>query len=346
MARQAKPWYWTERGTWHVWINGKRSDPLAEGRKNRKAAQEAYERLRVEMREARNRPPGIELAAICDLFVEHLEREKSPLHAQTTRERLQKFTRHVGAKMNAADVRPHHVTAWLATRNWGPTTRHGYVTTVKSLFNWARKQGLIEANPVADMERPTPREREEILDESQVYRLFCAVKDESFRDLLTALRETGMRPSEAMRLEAHMIAWDEGIIVTKGKRRDRVVYLTPVALELFRRLAAKWPTGPLLRNMRGKPWTRNATACRFARIRAVTPLGLAGPEVTAESFRHGFITDGLENGVPIATMAELAGHKGTKMIERHYSKLRKRKEHLSEAVRKVRPAEPIPTTDT
>lgn len=177
------------------------------------------------------------------------------------------------------------------------------------------------------------------MDAGQVYRLFCAVKDQPFRDFLTALKETGMRPSEAMRLEAHMVDFEGGVIVTKGKGRDRVVYLNEAALKLFRRLAKKWPTGPLLRNMRSKPWTRNATTLRFTRLRAITPLGLAGTEVTAESFRHSFATDGLERGVPIATMAELMGHKSTTMIEKHYSKLRQRREHLAEAVRMVRPDE-------
>jgi integrase len=64
-----------------------------------------------------------------------------------------------------------------------------------------------------------------------------------------------------------------------------------------------------------------------------------GREATAKSFRHGFITDALEAGVPIATVAELAGHRGTKMIERTYSKLRERKGHLRDAARKVRPGE-------
>lgn len=340
MARTAKePWFWEERGTWHVWIDGKRSGILARGKRGRKAAVQAFHRLMADREAARNKPPGITLKVLCELFTEHLEREKSPVHATTTRDRLRKFARHLGGNTNAPDVRPHHVTAWLASTSWGPTTRHGYITTLKSMFNWAKREGLLESNPLADMQKPTPKTREEIMDAGQVYRLLCAVKDQAFRDFLTALKETGMRPSEAMRLEAHMIDFDQGVIATKGKGRDRVVYLNDTALELLRRLAKKWPAGPLLRNLRGKPWTRNATALRFNRLRTITPLGLAGPEVTAESFRHAFATDGLERGVPIATMAELLGHKSTKMIEKHYSKLRQRREHLAEAVRKVRPGE-------
>src|SRR5262249_13757457 len=138
MGRTPKPWYRRGRDAWFVTLDG-RQIRLAEGKDGKKAAAEEFHRLMADREAARARPPGIALAAICDLFVEHLEREKSPLHARTTRDRLRRFVRHVGARTDAALVRPHHVTAWFATRAWGPTTRHGYVTTIKSLFNWARK---------------------------------------------------------------------------------------------------------------------------------------------------------------------------------------------------------------
>ena len=58
--------------------------------------------------------------------------------------------------------------------------------------------------------------------------------------------------------------------------------------------------------------------------------------MVAYGLRHLFATDGLERGVPIATMAELLGHSSTKMISERYSHLADRHEHLKSALEVVR----------
>jgi integrase len=60
-----------------------------------------------------------------------------------------------------------------------------------------------------------------------------------------------------------------------------------------------------------------------------------GPEGALESFRHQWITDALERGVSIATVAELCGT-SPEIIATHYSKLRHRAEHLADAAAQVR----------
>jgi integrase len=94
-----------------------------------------------------------------------------------------------------------------------------------------------------------------------------------------------------------------------------------------------------LLNSDGRPWTRNAMALRFRRLRARRGLG---PEATAEAFRHGYAIDALERGVPIATVAELLGHRGTRMLEAYYSHLHERRDHLRAAADQIRPGEPDP----
>jgi site-specific recombinase XerD len=51
--------------------------------------------------------------------------------------------------------------------------------------------------------------------------------------------------------------------------------------------------------------------------------------------RHAFVTDALERGVPIATLAQIVGHRDTKMIAQVYSHLHEKKKHLREAVKKA-----------
>ena len=110
------------------------------------------------------------------------------------------------------------------------------------------------------------------------------------------------------------------------------MYLTPGMVTLCAELAREHPEGPLFRNTRGRPWTRDAIRLRFRNLRE--RLGLP-KGVVAYAFRHTYITDALEKGVPIASLAELAGHRDTRMISTVYSKLSQRRKHLAEMAAKA-----------
>ena len=118
----------------------------------------------------------------------------------------------------------------------------------------------------------------------------------------------------------------------KKTHKPRVVMLTPPMIELCRQLVVKHPDGALFHNSRGKPWTRNAIRCRFRRL--PHKLGLEAG-VVAYAYRHTFTTEGLEAGVPIATMAELLGHTAAIMISDHYGHLDQKSDHLREAARRA-----------
>jgi integrase len=191
------------------------------------------------------------------------------------------------------------------------------------------------------MAKPPARVAEDDMTPGKAAKILAAASDQAFREFVTVAYATGARPSELMRLEARHVDFKAGVATMEGKttgrtKRTRVIHIGAVA-DLLAKLARKRPSGPLLLNSAGTPWTRHTLAHRFARLRK--RLGL-GKEATAKGFRHGFATDGLEGGVPLATMAELMGHTSTKMLERHYSKLRNRAEHLRDAAAKVRPGQP------
>src|SRR6202012_486120 len=95
-----------------------------------------------------------------------------------------------------------------------------------------------------------------------------------FRDFLIAVRETGCRPGEVMKVRAYNVDLTAGTWELKGKDFNitgelRTVYLTPTMLAMSRRLMAANPTGELFRNSEGKPWNRHSIKNRFARKRAI-----------------------------------------------------------------------------
>src|SRR5262249_48753946 len=159
---------------------------------------------------------------------------------------------------------------------------------IKRLYRWGRKSGYIKTNPLADVEKPEAKARETDLTlTSETIEAIRAAHhpEDPFVDYLDVLRYTGMRPSEIEALQANQIDFEAREAHIVGKRRKRTVILGDQVIDILRRLAAKHPEGPLLRNVRGNPWTRHSVACRFGDLRP--KLGL-GAEVTAEAYRHAF----------------------------------------------------------
>src|SRR5207244_926913 len=79
---------------------------------------------------------------------------------------------------------------------------------------------------------------------------------------------------------------------------------------------------------RGKPWDRNSLRGRVRRLRQKLNLD---PGAVAYTFRHSFAATGLEQGVPVATPAELLGHSSTDVANEHSAHLDQRAAPLREA---------------
>ena len=336
MPRKAEPRWYESRGGWYAWVEG-RQRLLAKGKDAKAEAWRQFNRVLLDGGQSVDREQ-VSVVVLFDLLLDWVQSNREPLTYAWYRRHLQAFADDHGT-MKAKDLTPAHVSRWLARKKWAKSTQHGAITAIKRAYRWGVRNRYLNADPIEMMERPGIESRRAIMTSEQLGRVLVAI-DQPFRELLTILFETGMRPSEAYRLTAADLdlARSHAILArhkTKGKSgRVRVIYLTPRACELLASLAQRSPDGPLLRNKAGTAWTRHTVAHRFGRLRDKLQLGA---EATAESLRHLFVTDALDQGVPIATVAELAGHKSTAMIERHYSHLSERSEHLKRATEKIRP---------
>jgi integrase len=346
VPRQPQPWRRkdVEGNPWYARIKGQKVW-LAPGDAPKAEAHKALRLALSEADKAQPRQGGLTFRDVVNLFLAATDSavkrgEKKPLTAESYRRFLLPAASGFG-KHPVAALKPHHVSSWLDApreKPWNSTTRNNAITAVKTCLNWARREGHVPDNPLRDMAKPPALVTEADMTPAIAAEILDAARDAAFRDFVTVAFATGARPSELMRLEARHLDLNAGVATLDGKTtgrtgRRRVIHIGAVA-GLLAKLARERPSGPLLLNSAGTPWTRHTLAHRFGRLRK--RLGL-GKEATAKGFRHGFATDGLEGGIPIATMAELMGHTGTKMIERHYSKLRQRADHLRDAAAKVRP---------
>ncbi len=338
MGRPRKPYFRDSDGWWVSRFRGEYVK-LARGRENEAEARAQFHRLMA--LEAVGTPvesADATTAALCEAFLAWSHRENEPRTYGFYRSFLQTFVDLHGA-VRARDLKPFHVTRWFEVQTgWNQSTRRCAITSVKRALNWAVNEGYLTANPLKNVIKPAVLHREKVVTAKENKTINDAVPDEAFRSLLFVLRSTGCRPGEAAMVSAEYVNLDAGTWTFKRHKtvkktnKPRVVILTPAMIELCRQQIAKYPEGPLFRNLRDQPWTRNAIRCRFRRLRKKLDLE---PGVVAYAFRHTFTTDGLEAGVPIATMAELLGHTSTKMISDHYGHLDQRTDHLRDAVRRA-----------
>jgi integrase len=168
-----------------------------------------------------------------------------------------------------------HVYRWVDAQPGWKTSKRGAMTAVQRAFNWAAKAGLLKSvggtSPLAALEKPAQGRREQLVSEAEYREVLGLVKDQEFVDLLELSWETGCRPHELFTVEAAYAdlptgRWVFPVRLSKGKKVQRVVYLSDRALAITRRLVLTRPTGPLLVNTEGRPWCASAVKCRFQKL--------------------------------------------------------------------------------
>lgn len=236
--------------------------------------------------------------------------------------------------LTVADLRPHHLLEVSAAHpDWSDSTRNAFIRSIQRAIRWAHDHGLIEANPVQRVAKPAGGRREVVVTPGEFAALLDLFPDREFRDVLITAWETGCRPQELVRVEARHVdtanaRWVLPPGESKGKRSARVVYLSDTAAEITRRLCEAHPTGPIFRNMDGRPWTCDAVKLRFQR-----KARRLGRKLCLYHFRHSFATRMLLAGVDAMVVAHWLGHRDTSMLGRVYGHLSQRPEFLHEKLR-------------
>jgi integrase len=298
------------------------------------AAYEEYHRLMAGMTPVTSRTP---VAALLDQFLTWTQDNKAASTYEWYKHYLVSFAKFVGPKMKIGDLKPGKVDDWLkrVLKDATDTGKNGAVRAISRAFNWAKRQRLIQDNPVWGMERPAAEPREVYITPEQWQEAFAKIKPtDPFLDLLVFLKHTGCRPFEARMIEAEH--WDRNDLIvlerakSKGKKSRRVIRLNDEAKGIVAKLALKRPDGRLFLNRRGKPWTASAIDQCFGKLEK--KLGF---EFFPYAVRHTFCTDSLLRGVGPLETAILMGHKDAKMVMEVYAHLCQQHEHLRKKLRQA-----------
>src|SRR5690606_36548521 len=139
------------------------------------------------------------VADLCDAFLTAVEGlvesgERAPLTLEHYIRCLSRVSAVFGARP-ATGLRPFEVAHWAADQQWSPTTAHNTITVLKAAYRWAHRVGVIPEDPLARLDKPTPRRRAGVPSQQDITRALAAIPEEDpFRDFFLLLWATGCRP--------------------------------------------------------------------------------------------------------------------------------------------------------
>ncbi len=203
-------------------------------------------------------------------------------------------------------------------------TRNRYASILAVAFRLAVERGYASSNPVSGLRRQRePRHPVPFISSADVDRLLAAAVDPLFRSLLRVLADCGLRRSEAIRLEWRDVHLARPAIVVRQSKsgRPREIPLTTKAkaafavLEAARKPAADGGKDFVWPRFQGK--SMGAVEARFRRLRVRAGF----PTMRLHDLRHGFCSRLAQEGVPIPTIAALAGHSSIVTTMRYASHL-------------------------
>jgi len=331
--KQPKPFFRKFTKTWYVQF-GQRQVNLG---RDKKKAWATYHVLMANQRALTCHT--LTVASLFEAYLDWVSNNRAASTYEKAKSYCQSFAAHLGKRFYVSTLTPSHVSSWLAKhKQWSDTTKNDAVAVVQRPFSWAVRQKFLDISPIATVEDKPPRSRREVVySPKQWEEILSHVKDQEFRDLLTFMWSTGCRPLEARTLEARHVDLAQGLAIfppseSKGKKRDRMLFLPADALEICKRLVPEHPMGPIFRNRRGTPWTKDAIKCRMTRLKEKVHI----PGMCAYAIRHSYATEGLKNGVDSLTLATLMGHADVSMIARTYQHLAKDIDYLRQQANRVK----------
>ncbi len=249
-----------------------------------------------------------------DRFAEFWEREFAQQDAEKT----------PLSRIDTLAVRSH--LASLHRRKLANRSLARHLSTLRSFFRWAGREGYLEKNPAKSL--PAPRVGKTLpraMTYSDTEVLLDAEDEGTFpgreRALFELLYATGLRVSEAAALDLEDVDFSSRLVRVVGKgRKERIVPFGEVAEEALRdylparaALRQRIDLGaegdlegePLFVNARGgRLTTRSMARLLKRRLRAA---GLS-TQISPHALRHTFATHLLEAGADLRAIQELLGH--------------------------------------
>jgi integrase len=331
--------------------------------------------------------PLVTVAQVFDAFLDFKMVEGRPSTYDWYRQRLTPFFAMFGARPVASLTEQdglRYKKYLLEEKPWrrgnksfkglGHTTVNSNLVAARTLLTWASKPSRrarfgLHANPWAELTLVTGHKRERVLTDQEMASLLSMCKDgrvsgarQDFREFLTLLRHTTMRPGEArllrweyVQIENHRAVFPPAVIKTKSRREVTLVEEAEAVLRerraraLARGLEVKGYVFPRSEKHLGvltaleageRPRSADNVVMRFWRlVRRCVRAGLiedekGGERIVMYSTRHTRISELVREGHSLPVVMAEAGHKlpNTTMRYVHLTS-----DYINEEIRRRKP---------
>ena len=201
------------------------------------------------------------------------------------------------------------------------------LATVRSLFKYLGREGIVEQSPAATVATPKKDQRlPRVLSADDAARLLDhpdRTQPRSPRDqaILEVLYSAGVRVAELVGLNVEGVDLEAGTATVMGKgRKERVVLLGGKAVAALRAYLTTLPAHagegpqPLFQNSRGGRLTTRSVE----RIVTKACRGIENfPTMTPHTLRHSFATHLLDGGADLRAIQEMLGHASLSTTQRY-----------------------------
>ncbi len=250
-------------------------------------------------------------------------------------------------QVQAHELTPRDVQAWIKSGTWEPKTRSNYLGDVSAMYEWAMlpTQGHARMNPCVGVQRDPKKRRgtTAALTVAQAEQMLrAALKQKRWRILayLTLGLFGGLRPEEAayqgltwadIHLDERTVRLSEEVVKTGP---GRVVDLTEHAVAWLRLIPEVLCTGPMVPST---SWVNEWTVFRYrlgwrvmsdkTRVRRCMPdVEAVHGEWPNDVIRHTFASMHYAHHQNEAALQVQMGHRSAKMLHEHYRAVRTRQE--------------------
>ncbi|KPZ69945.1 Tyrosine recombinase XerD [Shewanella sp. P1-14-1] len=247
------------------------------------------------------------------------------------------FTLHTNPLFDKDDVRDltndqaRQIIARLKASK-SPSVSNKCLTQIKSVFNYAKREGLIAENHFAVAKKFAEQPRERVLTEEEEARLLTALEDEPqiYKDIVLIALMTGQRKSCVLSLR-----WEEidplqkiwAIPASKAKsKKGLVVPLIPTAMEILNRRSQDAEDGevfvfPNKRSKSGHVVEKTGQGSFWRRVtqRAGLYSDNKAQRLTFHDLRRSTATRMARSGIELAIIQKALGHSSIAITQRTYA---------------------------
>ena len=191
-----------------------------------------------------------------------------------------------------------------------PATTNRELAALSALYRFFIREGLLKTNPVRFQSRrkvgfhlPNTIPAEDL---QAAYKGTYGV----VHVWIGLLSTTGIRISELLNLNWEDIDFKSCCLEIKGKgNKERLVFTTPEYLELMRQAYERCPT-------EGRIFRYSERDARYMLWQALKPYSRA-KQLSPHAIRHTFATSLAKQGVNVATIATILGHKSIETTQKY-----------------------------